>query len=268
MRLLRVCVVVSLSLVLAIAVLAQISTTQSSPQALTLLQQSLTALIGNQTVTDVTLSGTARRIAGSDDESGTAIVKALAGTGVRIDLGLSSGPRTEVRNTSGTAPAGSWSGPDGVQHGMSNHNLFTDPAWFPAFAISKLLTAPNAVIAYIGPETRDGQSVIHVSASRRFLAGSPQTASLMQHLTQTDVFLDPNSTLPVALAFNIHPDNDAGLDLPVEIRFFDYRAVSGIQIPFHVQESLNKSLLLDLQFQTAALNTGLPPATFTVEAGL
>ena len=201
--------------------------------------------------TDVTLSGTARRIAGSDDESGTATVKALAGTGSRIDLSLSSGPRSELRNTSGPEPAGSWSGPDAVSRAISNHNLFTDPGWFPAFAISSALSAPNAVLTYVGPETRDGQSVIHITASQQFPAMSGNAASLTQHLTQTEIFLDPSTNLPVALAFNTHPDNNALLDLPVELLFSNYQIVGGAKIPMRVQKFLNNSLLLDLQFQSA-----------------
>src|SRR5258707_682765 len=84
----------------------------SSPQALALLQKSLAALTGGQSITDVTLSGTARRIAGSDDESGSATLKALASGAGRMDLSLSSGQRSEVENFSATPPAGSWSGPD------------------------------------------------------------------------------------------------------------------------------------------------------------
>ena len=84
------------------------SSTASAPQ---LLQQSLAALQGTTPITDVALTGSARRIAGSDDESGSATLKALAGTGARLDLSLSSGPRSELRNTSSAQPAGSWSGP-------------------------------------------------------------------------------------------------------------------------------------------------------------
>lgn len=237
-------------------------TTTSGTQGSLLLQKSLTALTGAATITDVTLSGSARRIAGSDDESGTATVKALAGTGIRIDLSLSSGPLSELRNMSSAPPVGSWSGPDAVSHAMSYHNLFTDPGWFPAFTISSALSAPNAIVTYVGPETRNGLSVIHITASQQF---SSPSASLLQHLTQTDIFLDPNTNLPVALAYNAHPDNNALLDLPVEIRFSDYRAVNGAQIPFHVQKFLNNSLLLDLQFQSATLNSGLSATMFQVQ---
>src|SRR5437868_5551414 len=62
----------------------------TDPQATALLQKSLFALSGGQTLTDVTLSGTVRRIAGSDDETGTATYKAISGAN-RLDLTLSGG---------------------------------------------------------------------------------------------------------------------------------------------------------------------------------
>jgi hypothetical protein len=86
----------------------------------------------------------------------------------------------------------------------------------------------------------------------------------MAHLSKMDFFLDPTTFLPAAVTFNIHPDNDAGLDIPIEVRFSDYRAVNGVQVPFHVQKFLNNSLVLDLQFATAVLNTGLAASQFQV----
>jgi hypothetical protein len=52
----------------------QSAPTQSDPQAASLLQKSLAAQVGAAQVTDATLSGTAQRIAGSDDESGTSVL--------------------------------------------------------------------------------------------------------------------------------------------------------------------------------------------------
>jgi hypothetical protein len=262
MRPARTCVVL-FSLFFAVQVVARQTT---SPSGTTLLQQALAALAPSTTISDVTLSGTATRIAGSDNESGTVVIKALAGTGSLLSLTLPSGPRTELRNIASVPIAGSWSGPDGVSHAMAYANLLTDPAWFPAFTVSALLSAPNAVITYIGPETRNGQSVIHVSSSQLF--GDPsadaKTAALMQHLTQTDVYLDPTTSLPVAIVYAAHADNNALVDIPVELDFSSYQTVSGAQIPFHVQKLFNNGLLLDLQFTSAVLNSGLSSSIFTV----
>jgi hypothetical protein len=256
-----------LALVLIILSMIQLAVAQqtasSSTQASQLLQQSLAALQGNMSLTDVTLSGTAHYIAGSDNETGTAVLKAVSGAS-RVDLSLSSGPRSEVVNAS-VSPAGTWSGPDGVSHRISFHNLLTDPAWFfPAFPIAHALSS-GYVATYVGHENRDGQAVEHVTISQASTVQTPSGAPTMAHLSQMDFFLDSTTFLPAALAFNIHPDNNALLDIPIGVRFSDYRPVNGVRVPYHIQKFLNNSLVLDLQFSTAVLNTGLAASQFQVQ---
>jgi hypothetical protein len=233
----------------------------TSPQAVQYLQRALAALSGSTPVSDVTLTGTAQRIAGSDDETGTATLKAIVGAS-RMDLNLSSGPRSEVQNSSGASPAGAWSGPDGVSHAISFHNLLTDPAWFfPAFPITHGLSS-SCVATYVGHETRDGQAVEHLTIAQTSAVQSSAGAPTMGHLSQMDFFLDSTTFLPAAVTFNSHPDSNASLDIPIEVRFSNYRAVNGVQVPFHVQKFLNNGLILDLQFETAVLNTGLAASLF------
>src|SRR5260370_40767012 len=74
---------------------------QSNAQGATLVQKARAQLNGPRPIDDVTLSGAARRIAGSDDESGSVFVKALASGARRLALNLPSGPRQESPNTSG-----------------------------------------------------------------------------------------------------------------------------------------------------------------------
>jgi hypothetical protein len=141
----------------------------------------------------------------------------------------------------------------------------TEPAWFfPAFAISRRLSTKGYVAAYVGQETRNGQTVEHVSVSQTPSAQMGSGASLFQHLTQVDFFMDSSTLLPAAIAFCVHPDNNAALDIPVEIRFSDYRTVSSVQVPFHVQEFLNNSLFLDFETQSAALNSGFAASDFSL----
>jgi len=182
---------------------------------------------------------------------------------------LPSGQRSELLNTSVSPSAGTWSGPDGISHAIAFHNLLTGLAWFfPLFPIAQGLSAPGYVLTYVGHETHNGQAVEHASVSQTSSSHSPSGAVLLQHLSQVDFFLDSTTLLPSAIAFNIHPDNDAGLDIPVEIRFSDYRTVSGAQVPFRVQKFLNNSLILDFQAQSVTLNFGLSASTFAVGAGL
>ena len=80
-----------------------------------------------------------------------------------------------------------------------------------------------------------------------------------------DFYLDPNSLLPVALDFNQHPDDNALIDLPVEIRFSGYQTMSGVAVPEQVQKYLNNTLILDLQLSNATFNSGLSTSVFALQ---
>jgi hypothetical protein len=237
----------------------------TSPTATLTLQNSLATLVGNVTVTDVTLTGSVHYIAGSDDETGSATLKALSSGDARSDLSLSSGTHSEIYSFSASGPAGAWSGPDGVSHPIVYHNLLAEPAWFsPTFAIARRLSS-GYTITDLGPTTHNGQQVEHMSVSQNSPTTSLAAGPLFQHLTQVDFFLDSVTSLPAAVTFAIHPDNDALLDIPVEIDFSDYRSVSGAKVPFHVQKSLNDSLLLDIQIQNVSVNSGLSASAFAIQ---
>ncbi|HWY53003.1 MAG TPA: hypothetical protein VNZ03_00965 [Terriglobales bacterium] len=232
------------------------TTTASSPQAATLLAQSANALAGSIAVNDVTLTGTAEWIAGSDDETGTAIFKGIHGSH-RLDLTFRNGTRSEIVSNVNGDRSGAWSGPDGKINPIANHNLVSEAGIFPAFTLHELISLPNALLTYVGQETRDHATVIHLSASQQFPKLNGDPATLMQHLAQVEIFLDPTTFLPVSYLYNSHPDNDARLDIPTEIRYSNYQNITGVQIPLHIQKFMNGSLVLDLQFQNTSLNSGV-----------
>lgn len=70
----------------------------SSPQAVTLARQALSALTGPVQMNDVTLTGTGTRTAGSDIESGNISLKALGNGLSRLDLTVAGFTRSEIRN--------------------------------------------------------------------------------------------------------------------------------------------------------------------------
>jgi len=231
--------------------------------ASSLLQNALAAQVGSAQITDITLSGSLRRVAGSDDETGSAVLKVISSGAARIDATLPSGSYKELCNLSAVRPQGSWSRPDGVAHPTPFHNLLAEPSWFfPAFAVARRLSTAGFVVSYVGRETHNGQPVEHVSVSQTSSTQFTLPGSSLQHLTQVEFFLDSNTSLPIALTFNTHPDNNELVDLPVEIDFSDYRSINGMQIPFHVQKSLSGSLILDFQAQTVTPNIGLSASTF------
>jgi hypothetical protein len=238
-------------------------TTATSPSATITLQQSLAALAPNLALNDVTLSGSVHRSVGSDDQSGSAILKALSSGAARADLSFSSGTISEIYNSSSSELTGAWSSPDGTLHAIPFHNLLSEPAWFfPTFAISRRLST-GYVVTDLGSASFSDQQVEHISTLQSAALKSSARQASFQHLSQVDFYLDSASLLPVAISFNTHPDNDASLDIPVEIRFSDYRAVSGVQIPFHIQKIVNGSLFLEIQIQNATTNSGLSAASFS-----
>jgi len=237
---------------------------QASPPAVSapaLLQRSLAAQVGNTQISDVTLTGTARRIAGSDDESGTVTLKALSSGATRLDFNFPSGLYSEFKSfDSSGVPVGGWSGPDGTSHSMVSHNLLNACGWFPLFTLASSSNTQDFAVSFLGTETRNGASVFHLAVVRQFPLLDADVALVAQHLSEVDIFLDSTTLLPSSITYNIHPDNDARFDIPVELQFSDYRTVGGSQIPFHVQKFINNTVILDLQFQNAAMNTGITAA--------
>ena len=242
----------------------QSPTPTSSQQAVTLLAQSFRTLAGSNIVTDVTLTGTAESIAGSDNETGTVTYKGLNGS-YRLDLVFRKGTRSEIVSPVNGIPRGSWVGLDGTLHPIALHNMKVDPGWFPALTLGGILSSPISVVAYVGQETRDGIPVFHLSAYQQSPSAPGDVSSSMQRLTQVEIYLDSVTFLPVFYTYNSHPDNHALVDLPTEIHYLNYQKINGVQVPFHVQKYVNGSLALDIQLQGASLNTGLTAAQVTAQ---
>jgi hypothetical protein len=248
---------------------AQTTTPARDPQALTLIASALKALTGGTNITDVTLTGTVTRTAGSDVETGAVTLQALGGVGGRVEMTLTGGPRSEVINRSQGALAGQWSGPDGSPHAMAQHNALVPAAWFfPALALAEAVNDPLVQVAYVGREMMGGVAVEHVRFWRviPFGIGSDAAIKLFGHLTSVDVYLSAANSLPVALDFNIHPDNNEKLDIPVEIQYSDYQKINGILLPAHVQKFINNGLFLDLNIASVAVNSNLSASDFAATA--
>jgi hypothetical protein len=128
--------------------------------------------------------------------------------------------------------------------------------------LTRVLSAPGMSMVLVGNESLDGVATIHLSVFRQFPNQSLEMANQLQRLSQIEVYLDQTTYLPVALTFNVHPDADAHLDIPIEIRYSDFQQVSGVETPFHIEKFINNSLLLDLTIQSAVVNSGVSASTF------
>ena len=239
--------------------------TNANPQPLALLQNSLASLSGKSAINDVTLTGTIEEIGGSENEEGTVSYKGLSAS-YRLDMTFRDGTLSEIVSPPvNGVHSGSWVGLDGVSHIMALHNLFVDPGWAPVLTFGNLLSSTASVFTFVGHETRNGADVFHLSAYQLSPNASNDEAVLMKHLTQVDVYLDATTLLPVSYVYNSHPDNDALVDIPVEVRYSNYQNVEGTEVPFHLQKFINNTLAFDLQVQNASMNTGITVSQITAQ---
>lgn len=248
-----------LPLVITVSAIAQ-NPPVSDPQALSLAAQSIAAMTGGVPISDVTLTGNVSRIAGSDIETGTVTLLAKGTRESRVDLSLSGGKRSDIRNSS----QGAW-----IRNGTSTayalHNCWTDAAWFFPILTSLSASDPSLVLSYVGLENRSGLSVQHLRAYRYIPSQITRVTAETQQLSTMDFYLDPVSLLPLAAAFKVHPDDDINPDIRGEVRFADYRAVNGVLVPFHIQRLVNDGLFLDVTLASAAVNSGLADSNFTIQ---
>lgn len=235
-------------------------TPTSDPQAIALAQQSIAALAGGVSIADVALNANVISVLGSDYETGSGVLRAKGTAESRIDLNLSGGTRSDVRNVAGSTPGGAGARNAAASKGYPQYNCWTDATWFfPALSSLSQITNPNFVFRYIGQAQHNGVNTQHIQVFQVV----PGFATA-QKLSAMDFYLDPVSFLPLSIDFNMHPDTDMNTNLPAEINFANYQQVNGAQVPFHIQRTLDGTLELDLIVSNATFNTGLPDSLFTL----
>ncbi len=234
------------------------------------LQNRLTALATTE-IHDVTLTGHALRSAGATTESGQAELKALVTGEARTDMSFPSGPSSEVYARGARGAVGQWTGQDQKAHAIAPANLLAEPAWFCPALVLRKMAAQSANLTVSEGAARSGTLAFqHVRVVRQpepaggELCLSDDVIEMARAATQVDWYFDPSTSLPVEMDFKIHPDNEIHQNVPVRVRYSDYRSINGIQTPFHIRKLINNSLVLDLQLDAASFNTGMGPQSFAV----
>ena len=231
------------------------------PNALALAARALQAISPNAALSDITLQGTVNYTAGSDEEGGTVTLVALGNQMSLASLSLTGGSRQEIRN----GPLGVWTGPNGVPTAMATYNCVVDASWFfPALALQGLSSDPTLGAIDLGPAEWSGVSAVHLQFSHVLPGQAAAATAQLQGLSTLDLYLDPQTLLPLALDFNAHPDNNVNVNIPVEIQFGSYRTVNGVQVPFRVQKLFQGTLQLDIFVSQVAINSGVSSSIFTL----
>jgi len=250
-----------LFLIVALGLASAICTAQaptSDPQALALVAKSVAAMTGGQPVSGVTLNAKAIWVAGSNYFTGTATLQGKGTTDSLVTLNLNGFTRTENRTQSGGIPSGTWSEASATPQPLPLHNCWSDAVWFfPALSsLTQAVVDTNFFFSYVGQEQHGGVSTQHIRWFQ-LLQNDRSNVLQVQRLSTSDVYLDSSSFLPVAVAFEAHPDKDMTRDVPMEIGFANYQVVNGVQVPFHIQRMLNGSVILDLTVTNAVMNSAV-----------
>jgi len=262
-----------LVLVLCLGLVLAQTRSVSDPQGLALAVRASAAMAGQTSIQDIALTGSVNRVDGKAMERGVATLKALFSGEARVDLDFASGRGGEMYSFSTGGPRGAWIGSDGKQNPISFHNALVDVGWFAPLLVLERIGAGThgVVVTSTGSAVQDGKSlhVLHVAVPIPGPNASKHPAwirTLLEHAGQFDLKLDSATLLPVEMTFNGHPDNNVRRDLPVRIHYSDYRAVSGILVPFRIRKYVNNGLMYDIRIETVAFNTGLNVSAFDVQA--
>jgi hypothetical protein len=237
------------SLIAFAMLIAAVSSIRAQTGA-TLLAGSLKSLGGR--VQSLSLSGAAEFVAGSTDETGSFTAQCALNGNSQISLQLGVFSRAETRQSNVGTPKGSWTDEQGTSHAMAGHNVMTPASWFcPTVMISDILNNAKLSVKFVGHESRNGVSVDHVVVSV-LPVDSTTVQTWMASLSQTDMFLDSSSLLPVEMDFNVHPDNDATVNIPVAVRFSNYVESAGVWQPATIEKYINSTLTLTLRGNSSA----------------
>ena len=214
-----------------------------------ILSQANNAFSGNKAVQSIQLAGKVIRHAGSTDDTGTATLTAKATGESQVTFNFSAGTRSETTGALSSSPRCTWSEGDKINVSAPIHNCLNGVAWFLPSLTLQGQTFPTVTNNYVGKE--DGGE--HLRNQNTLPTKDPEGQIFLQRLGATEIYLDPATFLPASIQFNLHPDNDALTDIPIEVRFSDYRNINGVQVPFKIERYMSRTLVLDITIDSAVV---------------
>lgn len=226
---------------------------QTASGPLQLLATAQSAFEGKLTVSAVTLTGNADFAAGSTKESGSITLTARADGSSILEFSAGSASRTETQDTFANGQTCSWSNSDGIVHQYAGHNCMIPVAWYlPEPGLFSAQQPANAAFTAVagGPSSASALRWSFIPSSGM----SADQAALMEHIGSYDLQFDGAIGLPAELLYSVHPDSNAGQDIPVKVLFSDYRTVNGVTVPYRIQRYSNGVLSFDITISSATIS--------------
>ncbi|NYF79884.1 hypothetical protein [Granulicella arctica] len=193
--------------------------------------------------------------AGSLQESGNAELDAYADGSSSLQLSLDKASRTETATKTDSDKSCQRTDAAGTTTNVMGPNCLVSLPWFAPILFTQSASELPALLTSSddGLVTKDGAS-LHQISYRLALEGSDSTSTKrLQDASTVKVFFDPQTFLPSSLEYAIHPDNNDLKSLEVKVLFSDYRQVSGVMLPFHIERYVLRSLQLKLDISNAVV---------------
>jgi len=233
---------------------------QRDQQALTLLTQTIAAGGGHDLLTsilDLTEAGTVT-YNGDEQVSGNVTVKARGRHQFRMDAELPSGRR----NTVVDAASGSLTQEDGQPRPIGAQSAAD--LWSVTFPYLQLIAAmqdSSTKIIYGGLTTHNGASVYQIRIEKVYTS-EQDTTGVRGAREGRDIYIDPNSSLVVAIFDQLYFGGLQGSGAPHEFLYSNYQTENGITMPLTISETVHGVTGATMQFAQVKFNTGLSDSDF------
>ena len=231
------------------------------PQAISVLNQSLSAaggLVPISAVQDYTGTGNIAYSWADQSVQCPLIVRGMGTGNFRIDASLSNGTRTWA--------ASGYSGvlitPDGTRQQTAFYNLMTAGSMtLPYVRIAAILGDSTTSIAYVGLVSVNGGQAYQVHFAPAVDPSITANNSL-PGLGAFDVFFDPTSFLVTRLTETVRSETDFTTTYPHQIDFSNYQTTGGIQAPLTIAETVNGQTTWTMTLSSLTFNNGLTDDIF------
>jgi hypothetical protein len=242
------------------------ATLQRDPQAVTLVQQTLAAMGGAQALAfaDSLAVGSVQSFKPDGTSLTLPIVKKTKGTKMtRTEVQRPEGTRLRIVNNG----IGVVQNPDGAVRPQSSNNTVAERVeHIPALSILSEWQSTTTEVRYVRSDTVNGRPVQVIALS--FIPTSdPQWVNSYRSTTQTLFYIDEANSLVSKIEYQEFADDYTNVSVKIEVFFTDYRAISGVLVPFTQSTYAGGQLQSTFTLTSIAFNTGLSDSEFAIPGG-
>jgi hypothetical protein len=230
---------------------------QRDTQAVSALSQAVVAM-ANAIPEDWVAYGSIVTTAGSLNEDGALVLKTRRTNQTSEDIQTAHGSKTVFSKNQATRFTGSSPTVLSLELALSSQS-----AVLPLTLISGALNNPDSGFSFIGLETLNEKTTIHIRTWNSFTS-NPDLQPLTS-FTYKDIWIDANSFLPVKLSYTRRDSGGATYSIPVEVNYSDYKTVAGFTYPLNVQISIDGTPWASVTVNNVSLNVGLSDADFSLQ---